>query len=174
MQATEDWPGDDLAPGCLLLRLFWWAGDLLVDTLVRPGMVEIGLILLHGSIEMSLTQDQEEIEALPPHAAQKTLTDGIGLRWLIEYSQNLNPTSIRHSVEGISELVVVVTNQELRSLTERCGLPQLLGHPAIIRTSGHREMHQSARIQLDHNKDKDSPEEEVTGLQKVAAQISLA
>jgi hypothetical protein len=70
MQATEDWLGDDLAPGFLLLHLFCWAGDVLLDALVRSGMVEIGLILLHRPIEMSLTQDEEEVEAFPPHAAQ--------------------------------------------------------------------------------------------------------
>jgi hypothetical protein len=97
---------------------------------------------------MSLTQDQEEIEAFPPHAAQKPLTNGVGLRRLTGRGETLDPVPTRHSVEGIPKLGVVVTNQEARSLTERCGLPQLLGHPAIIRASGHPEMHQPARFQI--------------------------
>ena len=61
MQATEDRPGDDLAPGVLLLRLLRWARYMLVDALVGPGMVEIDLILLHDLAQMALIQDQEEI-----------------------------------------------------------------------------------------------------------------
>ena len=46
----------------------------------QPQMVEVGLILLHRPIEMPLTQDEEEVEAFPPHAAQRTLANSIGLR----------------------------------------------------------------------------------------------
>jgi hypothetical protein len=80
MQATEEWLGTDLALGRLLLRLLCWARDVLVDALVRLGMVEVGLILLHCPIEMPLTQNEGEIEAFPPHAAQKLLANGVGLR----------------------------------------------------------------------------------------------
>lgn len=142
MQATEDWLGDDLAPGYLRLRLFCWAGDLLVDALVRSGMVEIDLILLHDLAQMLLAQDEEEVEAFPPHAAQKPLTDGVGLRRLIGCGENLNSTPIRHPGEGVPILVVVIANQETRPLAEGRRLPQLLGHPVITRASGHPEMHQ--------------------------------
>ena len=45
--------------------------------------------------------------------------------------------------------------------------PKLLGYPGIVRAAGHPEMHQSTGIQLDHNEDEESAEEEVIGLQKV-------
>jgi hypothetical protein len=168
MQTTEDGLTDNLASGCLLLRLFWWTGDVLVDALVRPRMVEVGLILLHCPIEMSLIQHQEEVQAFPPHVAQKSLTNGVGLRRLIGRGQNLNPAPIRHPGEGLPILVVVVVNQEARTLTAGRRLPQLLGHPAIIRASGHPKMHQPTRFQLDYYEDEDGAEEEVISLQKVA------
>jgi hypothetical protein len=43
-------------------------------------MVEVGLILLHDLAQMALIQDQEEVQAFSPHAAQKSLAYGIGLR----------------------------------------------------------------------------------------------
>ena len=61
MQATEDRESDDLAPVLLLLRRLWGAGEALAQALVRPGLVEIGLILLHDLAEMLLAQDQEEV-----------------------------------------------------------------------------------------------------------------
>jgi len=167
MQATEDWLGDDLALGFLLLRLFCWAGDLLVDSLVWPGMIEIGLILLHRPIEMSLTQDQEEIKAFPPRAAQESLANGIGLGRLIGRGQDLNPGPLRHAGEGSPELVVVVANEEARTLTKGRGLAQLLGYPGIVRTAGHPEMHQPTRFQLDYDEDEEGAEEEIIGLQEV-------
>ena len=90
---------------------------------------------------MALIQNQEEVEAFPPHAAQESLANGVGLGRLIRRGQHLNPAPIRHSGEGVPELVVVVANQEARTLAEGCGRwTQLLGHPFIIRTSGDPEV----------------------------------
>ena len=83
MQATEDWLSDDLAPVLLLLRLLWRAGDALLDALVRPGVIEVGLILLHCLLEMALAQDNEEVKAFAPHTAQESLANGIDLGCLI-------------------------------------------------------------------------------------------
>ena len=54
MQATKDWVRDDLSPVLLLLRLLWRARDVLVNALVGPGVIEVGLILLYCLIEMAV------------------------------------------------------------------------------------------------------------------------
>jgi len=72
-----------------------------------------------------------------------------------------------HSVECCTELVVVVSNQKPWPLAKGGCLPQLLGDPGIVRTSGHPKVHQPTRTQLDHYKDKNGAEEEVIRLQKV-------
>ena len=82
MQSTEDWVRDDLSHG-LLLRLLRRARDVLADALVRSGVIEEGLILLHCLVEMALVQDQEEVEAFAPYTAQESLADGVGLGRLI-------------------------------------------------------------------------------------------
>ena len=57
VQSTEDGVRDDPCP-VLLLRLLWRAWDALVDALVRSGVIEIGLILLQGLMEMVLIEDE--------------------------------------------------------------------------------------------------------------------
>ena len=128
-------------------------------------MVEVGLILLHDLAQMALIEDEEKVQAFAPQAAQKSLADGIGLRRLIGCGQNLNPAPIRHPVEGIAELVVVVANQESWSLAKRGCCPQLLSDPGIVGTSGDAEMQQSSRTEFNDDKDKDGAEEQVIGLQ---------
>ena len=66
------------------------------------------------------------------HITQKTFANPIGPRHLIGRGEDLNPAAIRHAREGVPELVVVVTNQEPRTLTVGRGLPQLLGHPVHL------------------------------------------
>jgi hypothetical protein len=50
---------------------------------VRPGVVEIGLILLHCLVEMPLVQDKEEVEVFTPYTAEESLANDIdfGLSW---------------------------------------------------------------------------------------------
>ena len=53
MQATKDGEGDDLSRLLQVIWLVWLARDTLLDALVGTGVIEVGLILLHGSIEMA-------------------------------------------------------------------------------------------------------------------------
>jgi hypothetical protein len=138
MQATENRLGDDLAPGLLLFRLLWWTRDMLVDALVWSGMVEIGLILLHGPIELLLVQDEEEVEAFTPHTAQKTLANSVGLGGLIRCGQDFDAGPFGDPVEGVAELVVVVANQEAWPLAKGSSFSQLLGDPAIMGCPGRK------------------------------------
>src|SRR5215470_1631723 len=79
MQAAQDREGDDLATcilGCLgssfLLR------NLLLDTLMRSGLVEVRHIGIEDALELLLLEDEQVIEALTPHTTQIAFTDRIG------------------------------------------------------------------------------------------------
>ena len=78
---------------------------MLVQALMRPCMVKVGLILLHDLAQMLLAQDEEEIEAFPPHAAQESLANGVGLGNLIGRGQDLDASPLRHAGEGSPELL---------------------------------------------------------------------
>jgi hypothetical protein len=53
------------------------ARDSLPNTLVRSRMVKVPLTLSHDPVQVSLTQDQDVVQALPPHTAQKSFADRI-------------------------------------------------------------------------------------------------
>jgi hypothetical protein len=68
-------------------------------------------------MQASFAQNQEMVQAFPPHTAQEVLTYGIGFWRLTGRGQVLYSAPIRHSREGIPELVVIGANQEARTLT---------------------------------------------------------
>ena len=47
MQAAEDRVRDDLSLVLLLFRLLWQARGVLVDAVMGPGVIEVGLTLFH-------------------------------------------------------------------------------------------------------------------------------
>ena len=78
MQTAQHWMRDDLSTGWWLVLSLWLAGNVLLYPLVWSGMVEVRLVLFQHVMQMSLTQDEKEVQALPSHTAQKALADGIG------------------------------------------------------------------------------------------------
>ena len=74
---------DDLSHVLVLFRLLWLARDVLVDALVQPGVIEVGLILLDCLMDVALAEDQEEVEAFAPHSSQESLANGVGLGCLM-------------------------------------------------------------------------------------------
>ncbi len=71
VEATQDrdsvHTASHTAPGCSC-RSF--VGDLLLHTLMRPGAIEVGHVLLEDALQVRLTQDQEVIQAFAPHTPQ--------------------------------------------------------------------------------------------------------
>ena len=82
MKTTEDGVGDDLSGSMRLIRSLR-AGDVLLDALVRPGVIEVGLVLLDCPIQMALVEDEEIVEALSPYTPQKSFADSVGFGRLI-------------------------------------------------------------------------------------------
>ena|SRR5262249_40898949 len=91
MQSTQDWQGEDLAILSICrTRLpvpFW---DLLSDSLMRSGLIEILEIGTQDTMQLLLLQDEQVIEALVPHAAHKPFTNGIGSRRQVGRFQDLD------------------------------------------------------------------------------------
>ena len=76
MQATKDGEADDLSRLLQVIWSVWLARDTLLDALVGSGAIEVGLILLHGPIEMALAQDQEVVEASSAAARPRSRSRG--------------------------------------------------------------------------------------------------
>ena len=70
---------DDLSTPWRFIFSLLPAGDALLNALVGPGAIEVRLILFHHPLQMFLVQNQEEVQTLSPHTAQKALTVSIGV-----------------------------------------------------------------------------------------------
>jgi len=78
MQSTEDRVRDNLFCSVQLIRLSW-AGDMLLDSLVRSTVVEVGLVFFDGPIEVALAEDEAEVQALSADTAQESFASRVGL-----------------------------------------------------------------------------------------------
>jgi hypothetical protein len=134
---------------------------------VWASLIEVVLVLPYDPAEVALIEDKEKVEAFAPYAAQESLAYGIGLGSLKGSGQDFDTGPLSDPVKGMAELVVVVANQESWSLAKRSCLPQLLGDPGVVGTSGYAEMEQSPRLQFNDDKDKNGAEKQVIGLQEV-------
>jgi len=81
MQSTQHGNGDHL------IRLMWWRSrkrwrvrNPLPDPLMWPSLIIVHDIGLEETVEMFLMQDQEMIQAFPPHASQKAF---VIWHWLV-------------------------------------------------------------------------------------------
>ena len=84
---------------------------------MRASFIEVALVLTEGPVEVTLIEDEEEVEAFAPQAAQESLADGIGLGCLDGSGQDLDIGPISDPVKGIAELVVVVADYESWSVS---------------------------------------------------------
>ncbi len=78
-------------------------------------LVEVVHIRLEDAVELPLLQDEQVIEALTPHTAQKPLTDGIGSRGVIGGFENLDVTRSSQPRETHSKLAIVITDEVFRT-----------------------------------------------------------
>jgi len=72
---------------------------------MRSCLVEVGYIGIEDSVELLLMQDEQMIEALTPHTAEETLTDGIGSRGAIRGFEYLDATCLRNPSEALCWLL---------------------------------------------------------------------
>ncbi len=75
-------------------------------------------------------EDEQVIETLTPHTAQKAFTDGIRSWSLIRCFENLDPTRMCNPSEARPKLAIVLPKMVFRPLSIRRGFPKLLGSPS--------------------------------------------
>jgi hypothetical protein len=109
-----------------LTVLFW---KLLSHVLMWPGSIEVLNISVKDTVQLLLLQDEQVIETLSPHAAQKALTDRISSWCVGRCFEHLDAEGIGHASERGSKLVITITNEIVRRLSIRSRLPQRYGRP---------------------------------------------
>src|SRR5258708_5432689 len=86
----------------------------------RIEVLEIGT---QDTTQLLLVQDEQVIETLATHAAQKAFTDGIGPWCVVGRFQYLDAAGCGYARETGSKLVITITDEILRPLSISCRLP---------------------------------------------------
>ena len=131
---------------------------------MRPGSVEVVYISAEDPLELLLMEDDQVIETLAPHTPQKAFTDGIRLRSVIRYFENLDSTRLRNPCEVHPKLAIVTTDVMVLPLSIGGGFPKLLCGPSVGGISCHPDMDHSSRLQFDDEEGKERAEEKICDL----------
>jgi hypothetical protein len=170
VQSTQDWQGEDLAsrviPKNRLPKPFW---NLLPDTLMRSGLIEVLDIGTQDTMQLLLLQDEQVIQTLTSHTAEEAFTDGIGSRSVVRRFQDLDAAGCGHAREIGSKLVITIPDQILRSNPKSGGFPQLLCRPRVSGRACHAHVDHFARVQVDDEEGEQRAEEQVSHPEKVAS-----
>jgi len=101
----------------LCFKLAWgsrrrkWDRNGLSDSLVWSGMIEVADVLSHLDQEVPLAQDEHEVQALAPQAAQEPFTIGIRSRCRDGRVEDLNPGAGRDDIELRPIFLVIILNE---------------------------------------------------------------
>jgi hypothetical protein len=132
-----------------------------------PGSIEVLNIGTKDAVQLLLLKDEQVIETLSTHAAQKPFTDRIGSWRMSGRFEHLDAAGCGHASETGSKLAITITDEILRRLSIRSRLPQLLGSLSVGRGPCDTYMNNSTRVHLDNKEGKQRAKEEVGDLQEI-------
>src|SRR5262245_29192868 len=101
---------------------------------------------------MTLTEDQDMVQAFAPHGTEEALTQRIGFRGLEGCVQQFGVNTSDGAFKQNPILIVIVANQKTgRDPEARC-FPDLLRNPSITRRTRNSEMNHASRAVFDNEK----------------------
>ncbi len=118
--------------------------------------------------EMASPENDDVIQTLSTNASKITLARGIHQRSSHCCSHDFHSGTLCHSVEFSTELVVVIANDHIGTLTERRDFAKLLRRPLFGRCSRDSDVNDFAGLDVDHEKGKQRPKPNIVDLQEVA------
>ncbi len=164
METAEDGERHDLSsPGGSRRRT---DGHQLIDALVRARLVEVAAVFDEHREQVLLAENEEVVEALPSHAAEKPFDDCVGARGPDGRLEDPRTSAASDAIELRAVLGVAVADHEARRSAEDGGVAHLLRDPAGAGLARDRDVDDPARAQLDDEKCEDGPETSVAQLQK--------
>ena len=128
VQSAQDWEGEDFATIVIwrdrLTIPFW---NLLLDALMRSGSIEVLDIGMQDTMQLLLLEDEQVIETLSTHAAQKPFTDRIGSWCVVRCSEHIDAAGCGHACGRGTKFVITVVNEIVRRLAIGSRLPERYG-----------------------------------------------
>ena len=125
-------------------------------------------VLFKDVLHVSPSENDDVIQTFASGAAKESFADRVHQWRLNRRSQYFHTCALRNAIELSSELVVIIANDELGSLTERRDVPKLLSCPFSGWRASDTNVHNSPRIDVDHEECEDGPEPDIVGLQEIA------
>lgn len=116
---------------------------------------------------MRIAQDKYVIETLPTDAAKKALADGIAVRGPNGRPKHGRARSHDNGIGDAAELLVVVPNEEPRTIVEGHDFAKLLRRPCVRRTPRHVHVQDFSCIQPKNKEGKDRSKREIVELKEV-------
>ncbi len=142
--------------------------NLLLDALMRPGLVEVEKRRMKHPMELLLLQDEQVIETLSTDTAHKPLTDRLGSRCMGRRGEHLVAEGCGHAREMRSTRVLTISKEIVRPLSIGSCLPALLGSPGVGRKARSPNVDDLARFQFKEKKRKERAEAQVSDGQAIA------
>ena len=118
---------------------------------------------------MASSENDDVIQAFAPGTANESFANRILQGRLNRCAQYFHTCTLRNAIELSSELVVIIANDELGPLAEWRDVPKLLSCPFSGWRASDTNVHNSPRIDVDHEECEDRPEPDIVGLQEVAS-----
>ena len=131
---------------------------------LRSGSIEVLDVGMQDTVQLPLVKDEQVIETLAPHAAEKPFTDGIGSRGVIGRFQYFNAARYGHAREIGSKLGITIADEILRFLSIGSRFPQLLCGPGVSRRASDPHMDDSARVYINDEEGEQRAKEEIGDL----------
>ena len=107
---------------------------------MRSGLIEGLHIGSKDTLQLLLLQDEQVIQTLSPHTAQKPFADAIGLWRVIWCFQDLDAAGCCHTSKTGTKFAITIANEILRPLSIGSRFPQLLCGPGVGRRASDTHM----------------------------------
>jgi hypothetical protein len=144
-----------------------WDRLLLVERLMRPGLVVKADVLGDDMTEVSLAEDQDMVEELTTKRADEALGERVHVWGARQGTDHARANGVEHRSEPPSKLRVPIADEQLRRVVHR-RVSSLLGAPRIRRRAGHGGVDDHASAKIDDEEDEELAKPEVVDLHEVA------
>src|ERR1022692_1650235 len=118
---------------------------------------------------MSLVEEEDVVEKFAAQGADEALGDRVHVGRTDGALDDADASAAGGTVEGSSELVVAVADQKSGRRGLHGGVANLLCRPRLVGAAGSGDVHHLAGALVDEEEQEQRPEQEVVGLDEVAA-----
>jgi hypothetical protein len=143
-------------------------GDPLFQALMWTHGVEVSDVFAQRGLEVTSSEDDDLVETLAPYRAEEPLARGVDQRRPDGALDDAAADATCDAIELGAELAVSITDDELGTLAERSGVPELLCHPSPSGGARDAQVNDALAVHVHDEEREDRHEPDIMELQEVA------